>query len=127
MENNQLSQAEIERQVRFILSLHKGKENPVSRWELVEKVFGREAAANRGNNNPFDRQIREVIAKYRVEDLIVSSPNGAGYWLAMDQSEVEIIASDFEKRSFDMLEKARNIRRRGMEKFGPQMDLFKVN
>jgi len=121
MEKNQ---EEIEREVRYILSKHLGKENPVSRWELVERVFGRDAAANRGNNNPFDRQIREIIEKYRVDDLIVSSSNGAGYWLAVNQAEVDIIADEFEKRSKNMLDKASKLRRRAIEKFGPQMELF---
>lgn len=120
----EMNQEEIERQVRYILSKHIGKTNPVSRWELVERIFGREAAANRGNNNPFDRQIREIIEKYRVEDLIVSSSNGAGYWLAADQSEVNIIADEYEKRSKNMLDKASRLRKRGVEKFGPQMKLL---
>lgn len=118
------SQSEIESDVRYILSKHIGKDNPVSRWELVERIFGREAAANRGNNNPFDRQIREVIEKYRVEDLIVSSSNGAGYWLAADQTEVDIIADEYEKRSKNMLDKAGKLRKRGMEKFGAQIRLL---
>lgn len=119
-----IKQEEVERQVRYILSKHIGKENPVSRWELVERIFGREAAANRGNNNPFDRQIREVIEKFRVEDLIVSSANTAGYWLADSMEEIAIIADEYEKRSKNMLMKASLLRKRGMEKFGPQMKLM---
>ncbi len=119
-----MTQQEIEMQVRYILSKHIGKDNPVSRWELVERIFGREAAANRGNNNPFDRQIREIIEKYRVEDLIVSSSNGAGYWLAANQEEIGIIADEYEKRSKNMLLKASQLRKRGLEKFGPQMKLL---
>lgn len=124
MENNEISQQEIERQVRFILSMHIGREKAISRWELVERIFGREAAADRGNNNPFDRMIRDIIAKYRVEDLIVSSSNGAGYWLASNQDEINLIADEYEKRSKDMLMKASQLRKRGMEKFGPQMKLL---
>jgi hypothetical protein len=126
MENTK-SQEEVEREVRSILSFHKGKNNPVSRWELVERVFGRQAAANRGNNNPFDRRIREVIAKYRDTDLIVSSSSVAGYWLAADMDDIELIAEEYVKRSREMEEKARNLRKRGKERFGPQMPLFKSN
>lgn len=118
------TRTEIETEVRYILSKHIGKDNAVSRWELVERVFGREAAANRGNNNPFDRQIREVIEKWRDVDLIVSSSSASGYWLAADMQDIEEIASEFDKRSVNMLEKARNLRKRGLEKFGPQMPLF---
>ncbi len=115
---------EIELEVRHILSFRKGRENLISRWQLVERVFGRQAAANRSNNNPFDRKIREVIAKYREIDLIVSSSGSAGYWLATDMNDIETIAVEYEKRAKDMLVKASDLRRRGSEKFGPQMPLF---
>lgn len=119
--------AQIETEVRSILSFHKGKHNPVSRWELVERIFGREAAANRGNNNPFDRQVRTVIEKYRVVDLIVSSSGSAGYWLAEDMDDIETIAVEFDKRAMKELEKARNLRKRGIERFGGQMELLGKN
>ncbi len=119
-------QAEIERQVLYILSLHKGKENRISRWELVEKIFGPQAAANRSNNNPFDRKIREIIASYRDTYLIVSSSGVAGYWLAADMEDVETIAQEYVDRSREMEQHARDLRRRGAEKFGPQIPMFKT-
>lgn len=118
---------EIEREVRHILSFRKGKENKISRWELVERVFGREAAASRSNNNPYERRIREAINKWRDTDLIVSSSGSSGYWLAADMEDIELIAEEYVKRSRVMEEKARNLRKRGAEKFGPQIPLFKTN
>ena len=120
----EINPTEIKAQIRYILSQHIGQQNAISRWALVERIFGREAAADRGNNNPFDRQIRDIIAEIRVDDLIVSSSNGAGYWLAASMVEIEIIADEYEKRSKDMLAKASLLRKRGMEKFGPQMKLL---
>jgi hypothetical protein len=122
-----LTDEQLETQVRTILLSHKGKENRISRWQLVEMVFGREAAANRSNGNGYDRRIREVIEKWRDHDLIVSSSGVAGYWIAADLDDVETIASEYVSRSREMEEKARNLRRRGAEVFGPQMKLFKVN
>lgn len=115
---------EIEAEVRHIISFHKGRKNPISRWELVERVFDRQAAANRGNNNAFDRKIRDVIAKYRETDLIVSTSGSSGYWLAEDMDDIELVAQELEKRSKDMLTQASRLRKRGLEKFGPQMPLF---
>lgn len=126
MESN-IDNAEIERQVLYVLSLHKGRENRISRWELVERIFGREAAANRGNNNPYDRKIREIIEQHRDEYLICSSSGIGGYWLAADMEDVELIAQEYVNRSRKMEERARNIRRHGSETFGPQLKLFKVN
>lgn len=125
MEKN--DREELESQVRHILSFHKGRENRISRWELVEKIFGREAAADRSGNNPFDRKIRDVIAKYRDIDFIVSSSGSDGYWLAADYNDIETIAQEYVNRSRQMEEKARNLRTRGAETFGPQMPLFKIH
>lgn len=126
MESNK-DKTEIEAEVRHILSFHKGKANPVGRWELVERIFGREAAANRGNNNPFDRQIRQAIEKYRIPDFICSTSGQAGYWIADDMDDIESVAVEFEKRATQELDKARNLRKRGMERFGGQMSLLKGN
>ena len=126
MENTK-TKSEVETEVRSILSFHKGKDNPVSRWQLVERVFGREAAANRGNNNPFDRKIRQAIEKYRDTDLIVSSSGSAGYWMAADMDDIHTIAQEYENRARQMEEKARNSRKRGIERFGGQMSLLKTN
>lgn len=126
MDVNKTSE-EVERELRYILSKHIGRANAVSRWELVERIFGREAAANRSNNNPFDRQIREAIEKWRDVDLIISSSGASGYWLAADMNDIEAIAQEYVNRSRVMEEKARNLRKRGAEKFGPQIPLFKVN
>ena len=118
------TKSEVEAEVRGILAMHRGKEQAISRWELVERVFGREAARERGNNNPFDRQIREVIEKYRDVDLIISTSSASGYWIAADMNDVMLIADEFEKRSLKMLAKKQKIVARGMEKFGGQMELI---
>ena len=118
-----LTDEQLETQVRMILANHKGKENRISRWQLVEIIFGREAAANRSGNNPYDRRIRDAIAKWRDIDLIVSSSGVAGYWLAADMKDIDLIADEYVSRSREMEEKARNLRKRGLELLGGQMAL----
>ena len=118
---------EIEREVLSILSFHKGKEQRISRWQLVEQIFGRQAAADRSNNNPYDRKIRMAIEKNRDQYLIVSSSGIGGYWLAADLDDVELIAQEYVDRSRKMEERARNIRRRGWDAFGTQISMFKSN
>ncbi len=118
---------EIEAEVRHILSFHKGKDNRISRWEIVERVFGREAAANRGNNNPFDRQIRDVVRKYRDTDFICSSSGQAGYWIANGMEDVNEIADQMRAQARALEEQARTVVKRGVEYFGPQIELFKTN
>ena len=118
-----LTDEQLETQVRIILAEHKGRQNRISRWQLVEIIFGREAAANRSGNNPYDRRIRDAIAKWRDIDLIVSSSGVAGYWLAADMKDIDLIADEYVSRSREMEEKARNLRKRGLELLGGQMAL----
>lgn len=118
-----LTDEQLETQVREILRFHRGKEHRISRWQLVEAIFGREAALDRGNNNPYDRRIREAISKWRDVDLIVSSSSAGGYWLAADMADVEAIAAEYVSRSREMEERASKLRRHGLEAFGPQMGL----
>jgi len=123
----ELTKSELTERVRFILTFHKGRDHRISRWQLVENIFGREAAANRSNNNLFDRRIRDVISECRDIDLIVSSSSLDGYWLATDMNDIEVIAAEYVSRAREMEERARNLRQRGGEMFGPQMNLFKAN
>jgi len=122
MENDK-TRDEIEREVRDILSMHRGKEQAISRWQLVEIVFGRKAAADRGNNNRFDRIIRSVIEKYRDVDLICSTSSASGYWIAANMNDVEAIAEEFDKRAKGMLAKKSRILEHGKNKFGGQLEL----
>ena len=114
---------QLETQVRAILLSHKGREQRISRWQLVEAIFGSEAGRLRNNNNVYDRRIRSAIAKWRDIDLIVSSSSLGGYWLAADLRDVELIANEYVSRAREMEARARSLRKRGLEQFGPQMEL----
>lgn len=114
---------QVEREVRDILSMHRGKEQAISRWQLVEIVFGREAAADRGNNNRFDRIIRNVIEKYRDVDLICSTSSASGYWIAANMNDVTMVADHFDKLAMGYLAKKAKIIDHGQKLFGGQLEL----
>ena len=122
-----LTNEQLDVQVRALLAQHKGRANRISRWELVERIFGREAALDRSSNNPYDRRIRAAIERWRDLDLIVSSSGVAGYWLAADMKDIETIAQEYVNRSREMEARARNLRKRGLEALGAQIPLFTVN
>lgn len=125
MAMNDKDKEEVEQEVRGILSFHKGRENAISRWQLVEIVFGREAAADRGGNNPFDRQIRKVVEKFRDVDMICSTSGARGYWIASNMNDIEELADVFEKMAKGYLKKKARIIEHGQREFGGQMELLK--
>ena len=119
----ELTQKEMIARVRFALSFRAGKDNRISRQELVRKVFGAWALNDQSNNNRFDRMIRQAIEDLREEMLICSSSGTDGYWLAETLQDVEEIAGEYERRSKSMLTKASLIRKRGIERLGPQLPM----
>jgi len=86
-----LTDDQLDNQVRDILHFHRGR-----------------AAANRSNNNVYDRRIRASIARWRDTDLIVDtdlidpSSSIGGYWLAEDMKEIELIAAEYVSRAREM-------------------------
>ena len=62
---------------------HRGRQNPMGRWELVTRIFGMDAARIQSDDNPFDRQIRIVPGRLkrslRIDFLGRSRPDTVPY------------------------------------------------
>jgi len=120
-----LTLEEATQRVRDILRWHRGEENKITRWELVEQVYGPGAVEKKDNNNYYDRSVREIISAYRDVDFIVSTTSdGGGYWLAENLAEADQIAGSYDRRAKLMLKKASDVRKRAVEHFGPQVPMF---
>jgi hypothetical protein len=119
-------QEEVIRRVRILLLRHVGMANKIGRWDLVSRVFGYQAAEplRRTNNNRYDRALRKAIESIRETDLVCSSSTGGGYWLADCMEDIEVVVREYVSRSRLMEQKARDLRRRGTERFGPQIALI---
>jgi hypothetical protein len=118
-----LSKDEIMARVRNVMRNCVGQENAISRRELVRRVFGSEAAKEWSNNNRYDRAVRRAIEAMRETEFICSSSSASGYWIASGIEDVEVLAREYVSRARKMEEKARFLRRRGMEKFGQQIEM----
>jgi hypothetical protein len=120
-----ITQTELIEKIRAILADHRGFDNRITRADLVAAVFGLSAAADKSNNNNYDRRVRAAIAEVRDVDLIVSTTKrGGGYYLAADLIEANRIAEDYVKRSRVMERKARAVRENARRKFGRQLDML---
>ncbi len=88
----------------YWLLQHKGRQNPMSRWELVERIFGREAARIQSDDNPFDRQIREAVARLRRRGvLICDMGDGHGRYLAATVEEYQAFRQYYGAGAFEKL------------------------
>lgn len=87
---NYQNEESLDNQVLFILNMHFGRENAIKRWDLVERVYGRPAAAQRSDENPWDRNVRQSIERLRNSGQhICNRGNGNGYYMAESRDEYE--------------------------------------
>jgi len=92
-------------EVLFIIRQHQGKQNAVGRWELVERLFGREACEPRTDDNLADRQIRYSVARLRKQGvLICDMGDGRGRYLAETVDEYQEFRLKYGSRAFEVLE-----------------------
>ncbi len=69
-------------QLLNLIQSHVGEDRRVKRRDLLEDLFGLEAAQDESNNNPWDREMREMIQELNRDygALIVGSPKGGYFW-----------------------------------------------
>lgn len=116
------------RELPHIMRFHVGEENRITRDELCRRIFGDDYVQSlRDNanvsNNLFDRSVRDAISELRDDELICSSSGQSGYWKAKNMEEALNIAYEYESRARAEEDRARKIKLRANEFFGPQMEL----
>lgn len=117
--------ADLPERVLKILRAHAGKENRVTRPELVEMIFGIPREEVNLNSSTLDRQIRETIATLQERYPIISSSGSDGYWWPENMDEVNAYAREIQSRATALFEKSQNVLRSARELFHepPQMRL----
>ena len=97
---------QLETQVRMILFSHKGKENPIERWEMVRNIFGTGTDLPRSDNNVYDRRIRDVVEHLRPSLLICDMADGRGRYLATSWTEYVEFHKRYIKRAWPIIKTA---------------------
>lgn len=105
MPNTFISDDELDHEVLYVINMHRGQQNAISRWEMVEKVFGRDAALVRSDGNTQDRQLRRSIERLRKQGHIISNlGEGSGYFLATTPEEYQAFRSAYGAHAFPIME-----------------------
>lgn len=100
-----IKQAQLDRDVLFHLSIHRGKGDPIGRWELVEKIFGRAAREPESDENLYDRHVRASVERLRVEGhLICDMGDGRGRYLASTADQYWAFRMKYGSHAFQILE-----------------------
>ena len=84
-----MSDTELDHALLYVLRQHVGKENAISRWDMVEIIYGQHVPEPfRNDKNDLDRSIRYAVSRLRIEGhFICDMGNGDGRYLAKDEKE----------------------------------------
>ena len=117
--------ADLDDRVLRVIRQHQGKDNRVTRAQLVEAVFGVAEGDVELSKSTWDRQIREAITTLQARYPIISSSGDGGYWWPETMDEVNAYAREINSRAQALFEKSANVLRSARELFEepPQMRL----
>lgn len=104
---DELANGELEElEVKVFHFLRRVYPAPLTRYDLIEQVFGvRPAADENLNNNTCDRKIRTAISSMFIKGVpIVSTSGGAGYRIDIDLGQWTHMVAELESRK-DQLER----------------------
>lgn len=87
---------------------YRGKDNPISRPELVQAVFGRLPEGSLSNSRE-DRQIRRVLPDLQEKYPILSSSGKGGYYYAESADEILAYAAELKSRAIALEQKSRSL------------------
>lgn len=108
-----------------VIRAHVGKDNRVTRAELVEVIFGIPRGEVNLTSSTLDRQIRDAITTLQARYPIIASSGLDGYWYPESMDEVNAYAREIQSRASALFEKSQNVLRSARELFHeePQMRL----
>lgn len=102
-----------------IIRERRGKQNFITRVELVNRVFGLSLAPHaKLENLREDRQIRLAIAQLQVKYPILSSSGNGGYFYAESADEIRTFCRELESRAAQLHEKVRHLQSVSLQEFG---------
>lgn len=96
--------------VLTVIRTHRGKENPISRQDLVLAVFGKTPKGSLSNSRE-DRQIRRVLPALQERYPILSSSGKGGYYYAASADEIVAYAGELKSRAIALEQKSRALLR----------------
>ena len=118
------SDQQLDGHVMQAFTRHIGKQNPIGRWELVAWIFGAAAAVSQDDNNVYDRQIRESIARLRKAGaLICNMGDGRGMYVASSQDEYNEFRQYYGSAAFEKLEIIRAMDLAANEQFPDRLQM----
>lgn len=106
--------------LKFLLEMrHKGRPNAAKGIQLIEELWGADAARDRSYNNPHHRSLRTMIEELnREEGSLICSDSTKGYWWAADLQDGMVAAEQNLNRAKKMEKNAETLIGNLMKTYG---------
>lgn len=101
--------ADLPARVLAVLKEHVGKDNRISRRDLVARVFNVNMNDIDLANSTLDRQVRYVLPDLQDRYPILSTSGGGGYYYAGSEDEIQRYAAELNSRAMKLLDKSRRL------------------
>jgi hypothetical protein len=106
-----------------VMYSHRGAARAIKKYDLIDAVYGVNAASDKSVNSKYDRSLRELIEQTNHEGGMICSSPAAGYWWADSLDDGLPAAEALERRAVTQLTNARNLLKNIKAKYGGQMRL----
>ncbi len=108
---------DLDNEVLGEIMLHVGKENKISRSDLISAVTG---ILRPNIHGTIDRSIRESLERLSERYPILStSEEGGGYWYASSQEEIRRVMSSYRSRAWKNFLRYRRLKKMHDQDYGP--------
>lgn len=99
-----LTDEQLDQAVLFWIKQHRGRTNPIGRWELVAKIYGPVLPQDQNDNHPGDRHIRESVERLRKKGvLICDMGDGVGRYLPETVEEYRAFRAKYSSRAYAII------------------------
>jgi hypothetical protein len=122
---NPKTDSQLDYEVAGILQFHRGRQNPIDRWELVRRIFGNSADEPQTDDNLYDRRIRESVERQRPTLLICDMGDGRGRYLATSWKEYVEFHRHYLKRAWPLIKTGNAMLETAKRNFASEYEAWK--
>lgn len=103
---------------------HRGVDKSAKKSELIEELYGPEAAQDKTYNSRYDRSLRDMIEEINQEGGVICSDSTHGYWWAASIDDGIAAAEKNLARAFTQKKNAEQLIENLKREYGGQLGMF---
>lgn len=103
---------------------HKGQQYAIKKRDLLEELYGHEAAKDESYNNMYDRKLRATIEALVKDGHPICSSASRGYWYAASLKDGLASVTENKSRALTQLHNVEQLEENIQNIYGGQLGMF---